>query len=84
MKIEITLEQFNKLKRLSDFADWYIDDLEPSNSCYADDKEDITQAQEVIQDIESMIYFQEEQAIRSARTDAWIAEANRQIREGNV
>lgn len=84
MKIEITLEQFNKLKRLSDFADWYIDDLEPSNSCYADDKEDITQAQEVIQDIEQDIYFQEEQAIRSARTDAWLAEANKQIREGNV
>jgi hypothetical protein len=55
MNITITLEQYDKLRRLSDFADWYIDDMEPSNSCYADDREDITQAQEVLQQIDVLI-----------------------------
>jgi len=84
MNITITLEQYNKMRRLSDFADFYIDDMEPSNSCYDDDKEDITQAQEVIQDIDALIYFQEEQAARSARTDAWIKQAKQDIREGKA
>jgi hypothetical protein len=78
----MTIEQYEKIKRLSDFADWYIDDMEPSNECYADDKEDITQAQEVIQDIDNMIDFEIEQAKRSARTDEWIKQTNKDIREG--
>jgi len=57
MLITITLDQYQKIRRLSDFADWYIDDMEPSNNCYADDKEDITQAQEVIQQIDQQIQF---------------------------
>ena len=84
MNITITQEQYEKLRRLSDFADWYIDDMEPSNSCYADDREDITQAQEVIQDIDNMIDFEIEQAARSARTDAWIKQANQDMREGKA
>lgn len=88
MKIEITLEQLDKIKRLSDFADYWLDDMKPDSAFYLEqwesDKEEILQAQEVIQDIEQEIYWQEEQAIRSARTDAWLVEANKQIREGNV
>lgn len=57
MNITITLEQYNKIKRLLDFADWYIDDMEPSNPCYEDDKEDITQAQEVLNQIDQQIQF---------------------------
>lgn len=52
----LTIEQWNKVKRLSDFADFYIDDMEPSNSAYESDKEDITQAQEVIQVIDAAQY----------------------------
>ena len=59
MNITITLDQFNKLRRLSDFADWWIHDNEPSSAFYEDqyasDREEITQAQEVIQDIEKLI-----------------------------
>jgi hypothetical protein len=59
MNITITLEQFNKLCRLSDFANWWIDDNEPSSAFYEDqyasDREEITQAQKVIQDIEKLI-----------------------------
>ena len=57
MNIIMTLEQYNKIKRLLDFADWYIDDMEPSNPCYENDKEDITQAQEVINDLDQQIQF---------------------------
>jgi hypothetical protein len=55
MEITLTLEQYNKIRRLSDFADWYIDDMEPSNSCYENDKEDILWAQEVFQEIDARI-----------------------------
>ena len=61
MKIELTLEQYNKIRRLSDFADWYIDDMEPSNPCYDNDKEDIVWAQEVFQDIDARIGANNEQ-----------------------
>lgn len=59
MNITITLEQYEKLRRLSDFADWWIDDNEPSSEFYEDqyasDKEEILQAQEVIQNIDKII-----------------------------
>jgi hypothetical protein len=84
MKITITIEQYEKLKRLSDFADWYIDDypkhMYPEQ--YESDKEEITQAQEVIQEIDSMVDFEIEQAKRAARTDEWIKQTNKNIREG--
>ena len=84
MNITITLEQYEKLRRLSDFADWYLDNQEPSGEQYESDKEEALQAQEVLQDIDALIYFQEEQAARSARTDAWIKQANQDIREGKA
>jgi len=56
--ITITIEQYNKLRRLSDFADWYLDDMEPSNEAYEDDKEDALQAQEVIQEIDARLLHQ--------------------------
>jgi hypothetical protein len=84
MNITITLEQYQKLRRLSDFADFFIDDCEPSNGDYENDREDITQAQEVIQDIDALIYLQTTQAARAALTDAWVKQANQDIREGKV
>lgn len=56
--ITITIEQYNKLRRLSDFADWYLDDMETSNEAYEDDKEDALQAQEVIQEIDARLLHQ--------------------------
>jgi hypothetical protein len=56
MNITMTLEQYNKIRRLSDFADFWIDDNEGSSAFYEDqyesDREEITQAQEVIQEID--------------------------------
>ena len=51
--ITITREEFDKIARLVDFADWYIDDypnhMHPEQ--YENDKEDIVQATMVIQDL---------------------------------
>ena len=59
MKITITLEQYNKIRRLSDFADWYLDDHIPSSAFYEEqyenDKEDVLLAQEVFQEIDARI-----------------------------
>jgi len=55
--INITREEFDKIARLLDFADWYIDDypkhMHPEQ--YESDKEDITQAQEVIQHLQALL-----------------------------
>ena len=54
--ITITREEFDKIARLLDFADWYIDDypkhMHPEQ--YESDKEEITQAQEVIQNLDAL------------------------------
>jgi len=88
MNITITLEQYEKLRRLSDFADWWLDDNEPSSAFYEDqyasDREEITQAQEVIQDLDALIYSQTTQAARAALTDAWLKQANQDMREGKA
>jgi hypothetical protein len=52
MLINLTKEQFSDLEMLLQIGNYYIDDMEPSNSCYEDDKETITQAQDVLQQIE--------------------------------
>ena len=52
MLIELTKEQLSALEMLSSIGDYYIDDMEPSNRQYEDDKETITQAQDVIQQIQ--------------------------------
>ena len=52
MLIELTKEQLSALEMLSTIGDYYIDDIEPSNSQYEDDKETVTQAQDVIQQIQ--------------------------------
>jgi hypothetical protein len=52
MLIELDEEQLNALEMLSTIGDYYIDDMEPSNPQYEDDKETITQAQDVIQQIQ--------------------------------
>ena len=60
MLINITKEQLSKLEMLSTLGDYYIDDMEPSNRQYDDDKETVTQAQEVIQEINNQFLFMEQ------------------------
>ena len=51
--ITMTIEQYEKIKLLSRYSDYYLDDMEPSGEQYESDKEDITQAQEVLQEIDT-------------------------------
>ena len=60
MLINITKEQLSKLEMLSTLGDYYIDDMESTNSQYEDDKETVTQAQEVIQEINNQFLFMEQ------------------------
>jgi Txe/YoeB family toxin of Txe-Axe toxin-antitoxin module len=60
MLINITKEQLSKLEMLSTLGDYYIDDMESSNPQYEDDKETVTQAQEVIQEINNQFVFMEQ------------------------
>ncbi len=55
MIVNITKEQFSKLEMLLQLGVYYIDEMEPSNSCYESDKESVTQAQDVLQQIEQQI-----------------------------
>jgi hypothetical protein len=61
MKIELTLEQYNKIHRLLDFANWYIDEhkggsgLEENIEQWESDKEDFDWAKEVFQEIDARI-----------------------------
>ena len=48
MQIELSYQQLQALEMLSTIGDYYIDNMEPSNSQYKDDKESVTEAQEVI------------------------------------
>ena len=61
MNITMTLEQYNKIRRLSDFADWYLDDHIPSSAFYEEqfesDKEEVIQAQEVLREIDQQLQF---------------------------
>ena len=52
MLIDITKEQLSRLEMFSSIGDYYIDAMEPSNSMYEQDKETVTQAQDVIQQIQ--------------------------------
>jgi hypothetical protein len=88
MNITMTLDQFQKIRRLLDFADFYLDDhfgasgLPEQIEQYESDKEEVLQAQEVLQDIDEQVHWLEEQERRSARTDAWIKQTNQDIERG--
>jgi len=55
MLIEITKKQFSDLEMLLQLGIYYIDEMEPSNSCYEDDKETVNDAQNVLKEIEQQL-----------------------------
>jgi hypothetical protein len=57
MKITMTLEQFKLISRLADFADYYIDDLEPSGEQYNSDAGEIEMAKSVLYELNRQIQF---------------------------
>jgi hypothetical protein len=57
MKITMTLEQFKLISRLADFADYYIDDLEPSGDQYHSDVGEIEMAKSALYEVNRQIQF---------------------------
>jgi hypothetical protein len=55
MLIEFTKEQFSELEMLLQLGIYYVDEMEPSNSCYEDDKDTVTRAQNVLKEIEQQL-----------------------------
>ena len=60
MIVEITKEQFSALEMLSKIGDYYLDDMEPSNPSYESDRDSVTTAQDVLQQIEQQLLKHDE------------------------
>jgi hypothetical protein len=57
MKITMTLEQFKAISRLADFANYYIDGLEPSGEQYNSDLEDVERGRWALSAVNKQIQF---------------------------
>ena len=57
MNITMTLEQFEAISRLARFADYYIDDQEPSGEQYHSDLEDVEKGQRALHEVNRQIQF---------------------------
>ena len=90
MKITMTIEQYNAIRQLKNFAQWYIDEHEGSSGSketieqWEEDREEVERGLATLQLIDAEIEWQRVQAERSERTDAWIKQANKDIEEGKV
>ena len=60
MNITMTLEQYNKIKRLSDFAQWYIDERDPVGEQFFSDLEDVCAGQNALHQVDQQIQFSQE------------------------
>ena len=78
--ITITQEQYKKL----DNAVGLLHDFISNHGAKGADYAVFNLADDVLKDIQDLIDWQAEQATRSARTDAWIKQANQDIKEGRV
>ena len=90
MTITMTIEQYNKIRQLKQFAQWYVDEHEGASGSkemieqWEEDRDEVERGLATIQLIDAEIEWQAEQAKRSERMDAWIKQTNQEIREGNV
>jgi hypothetical protein len=57
MKITMTLEQFKAISRLADFANYYIDGLEPSGEQYNSDLGDVEMGLSALSEVNRQIQF---------------------------
>jgi hypothetical protein len=86
----MTIEQYNKIRQLKQFAQWYVDEHEGASGSkemieqWEEDRDEVERGLATIQLIDAEIEWQAEQAKRSERMDAWIKQTNQEIREGNV
>jgi len=79
MLIDITKEQLSRLEMFSSIGDYYIDAMELSNSMYEQDKETVTQAQEVIQEINNQFLFMQKMEEQEIIKREYLKFYNREI-----
>jgi Txe/YoeB family toxin of Txe-Axe toxin-antitoxin module len=82
MLIDITKEQLSRLEMFSSIGDYYIDAMELSNSMYEQDKETVTQAQEVIQEINNQFLFMQKMEEQEIIKREYLKFYNREINKG--
>jgi hypothetical protein len=57
MNITMTLEQYNAIKRLERFANYYIEDQEPSGEQFFSDLEDVCAGTAALRQVDQQIQF---------------------------
>ncbi len=57
MNITMTLEQFKLISRLADFAEYYLDDQEPSSDQYKSDAGEVEMALSALGEVNRQIQF---------------------------
>ena len=57
MNITMTIEQYEKIKRLADFADYFIENQEPSGEQYFSDLEEICAGKNAIHHVDQQLQF---------------------------
>ena len=63
MKIEITIEQYNAIHALKDFAKWYIDEHENASGSrelieqWESDRDEVERGIKALDDIDSMLHY---------------------------
>jgi hypothetical protein len=57
MNITMTLEQFKLISRLADFAEYYLDEQEPSGNQYNSDAGEIEMALSALSEVNRQIQF---------------------------
>ena len=60
MTITMTIKQYNAIRRLADFAEWYIDEHEGSgldNDQWLEDKKDVTAGVKALEEVGQQTQF---------------------------
>jgi hypothetical protein len=57
MTITMTIDQFNAISRLADFANWYIQGQEPSGEQFFSDLEDIQKGVAALYQVDQQLQF---------------------------
>ena len=57
MTITMTIEQYNAIRRLADFANWYIQGQEPSGEQFFSDLEDIQKGVAALYQVDQQTQF---------------------------
>jgi hypothetical protein len=63
MKITMTIEQYNAIKRLADFAQWYVDEHEGGSGNketieqWEEDRDEVARGIKALEDVDQQVQF---------------------------